>query len=587
MESTQDVTPQVGAAQELGVSQSPGVAQDLGLGQEPMTRVAGLVSGYGVHARSIRAVLAALTERSWTLAELVPAVAVPRRTVEDVLAALGRDLERLPAFGGGALAGGASAGGAEERLRISPAVAGEYRQRFGAVQTALADPLGPAMASSTELLEMVRTLRAQAPAPKRALDHVAATPETAVRRALWLDAHFDIGSVGAHLLCLGDHDLTALTTCLLRPELTATVVDVDERLLTFIDEAAEERGLAIRCLSGDLRFGLPASAAGRAGLVFTDPPYTPDGVRLFLERSIEGLASGGPVSGRILLAYGASERTPALALAVQRVLSELELVSEAIWPHFNRYEGAQAIGGASDLYQLRPTNKARRSGRRTGVPTIYTQGERSVEGRASGMTVEVADALLAAAAGPDGLPVLKVGPAPGVFPIDRPLGALWTGGVPAPARAGAVAVDATADPGGWLLRILLATDAQRLVVAVGNDHPDLADAAAQRALSELVAPKWSLRYRRSTPGPASALVEAVTVSTVDGALRRHVLDRSHGRLANVWRDGLVAHHGLTKAAAVAAIGAQAGEGSLMELPRHRLAPLLAAVSRSTPDGGAS
>jgi predicted methyltransferase len=541
---------------------------------KPGAGVAALVDSYGAHARPIRAVLAALTERSWTLAELVPAVAVPRRTVEEVLAALSVDLERL----------------AGDRFRISPAAAGEYRQRFGADQlraTAPADPLGPALTASTELIEMVRTLRAQAPAPKRALDHVAATPETAVRRALWLDAHFDIGStVGAHLLCVGDHDLTALTACLLRPELTATVVDVDERLLAFIDEAAEERGLAIRCLAGDLRFGLPASAAGRAGLVFTDPPYTPDGVRLFLERSIEGLAGGGPVAGRILLAYGASERTPALALAVQRVLGELELVSEAIWPDFNRYEGAQAIGGASDLYQLRPTSKARRSGRRPAAPTIYTHGERSAEGRASGVTAAVAEALLAAAAGPAGLPVLKVGPAPGAFPIDRPLGALWTGGVPGPSRAGAVAVDATADPGGWLLRILLATDAQRLAVAVGNDHPDLADAAAQRALAELVAPKWSLRYRRSTPGPASALVEAVAMEGTD-ELARHVLDRSHGRLANVWRDGLVAHHGLTKAAAVAAIGGQAGDGSLMELPRHRLAPLLAAVRRSAPACGTS
>lgn len=556
---------------------------------QPIRRVSTLVGAYGAHARPIRSVLAALTDRSWTLAELVSAVAVPRRTVEEVLTALGTDLERLPARPSG------PGGPAEERLRIAPAAAAEYRRRFGVQRlraTTPADPLGPALAAASELIALVGTVRGQAPAPRRELDHVAATAETAVRRVLWLDAHFDLA--GAHLLCVGDHDLTAVTACLLEPELTATVVDVDERLLRFIDQVADDRRLAIRCLAGDLRFGLPAAAAGRAGLAFTDPPYTPDGVRLFLERAIEGLAGGGPVAGRILLAYGASERTPALALAVQRVLGELELVSEAIWPDFNRYSGAQALGAASDLYLLRPTSKARRSGRRSAAPTIYTHGEQSVEGRASGVTAEVAAALLAAAAGPDGLPVLRVGPAPGALPVDRPLGAVWTGGVPASARAGAVAVDATAGPVDWLLRILLATDAQRLAVAVGNDHPDLADAAAQRALAELVAPKWSLRYRRSTPGPSSALVEAIEVAAPDDRLGRHLLDRAHGRLVNVWRDGLMAHGGVPKAAAADRVAAALGvlnrgrlvapepDASLMELPRHRIGPLLAAVRGSVP-----
>ena len=55
-----------------------------------------------------------------------------------------------------------------------------------------------------------------------ALDHVAATPETTVRRAVWLEATFDLA--GRHLLCVGDHDLTSLAACRLVPELTATVL---------------------------------------------------------------------------------------------------------------------------------------------------------------------------------------------------------------------------------------------------------------------------------------------------------------------------------------------------------------------------
>ncbi|MFI5955176.1 bis-aminopropyl spermidine synthase family protein [Cryptosporangium sp. NPDC051539] len=545
-----------------------------------------LVAEYGVRGRVVREVAVALAERSWALVELVREFAVPRRTVEEVLAAVGDDLTT----------GADGAPGAAVDLRVRADRAAEYRSRFGAAQlraTALADPLGPVLAEAGELVAAVGRWRASAPPPRRSLDHVAATPETAVRRALWLDASFDLD--GAHLLCVGDHDLTALTACLLRPSLTATVVDVDERLLAFIDGAAVAAGLSVRCVFGDLRFGLPASAAGVAGLAFTDPPYTPDGVRLFLERSIEGLT--GP--GRILLAYGFSERTPALGLAVQRTFSELELAVEAQLPSFSRYLGAQAVGSASDLYVLQPTSKARRKSARAR-PTIYTHGEQSSEGT-SGATPEVAAALVAAAAGPDGLPVLGVAPDPaalaaaaaaapaggghgaGALSGERALGALWTGGVPGPARNGAVAVDATADPGAWLLRILLAVDARRLAVAVANNHPDLTDAASQHALAALVAPKWQLRFRRSTPNPSSAVVEAVAVEQPAEPLVRYLLDRAHGRVANVWRDGLATLTGLPKPDAAARVNAP--DGTLLEIPRHRLEPLFTAVSESTAEKG--
>ncbi|GAA0225923.1 bis-aminopropyl spermidine synthase family protein [Cryptosporangium japonicum] len=518
------------------------------------------------HGRPVHEVVLALGERGWTLADLVRTFAVPRRTVEEVLAALGEDL--APG----------------EALRIRADRVPEYRQRFDRRTTGLADPLGPALAAVPDLLAEVTRVRASAPPPRRALDHVAATPETAVRRALWLDAHFDLD--GAHLLCVGDHDLTAAATCLLRPTLTATVVDVDERLLAYIDSL----GLGIRCVFGDLRFGLPAAAAGRAALAFTDPPYTPDGIGLFLERAIEGLTPGG----RILLAYGYSPRTPALGLAVQRTFGELELAVQAQWPAFSRYDGAQAIGSASDLYLLLPTSKAHRKGR--AKPTIYTHGEQSAEA-SSAAPAAVATALVAAAAGPDRLPVLGAAPTPGALrgpelSGERALGALWTGGVPGPARAGAVAVDASADPGSWLLRILLAVDARRLAVAVGNNHPDLADAAGQQALAELVAPKWALRFRRSTPGPTSAIVEAVAApdpTDPGDRLVRHVLDRAHGRLTNVWRDALTTHTGRAKPEAAARVAeylpAPAGieaDGTLMETPRHRLAPLIEAIRASAP-----
>ncbi len=527
----------------------------------PIDAVAELVAAYGAHARPLREVVAALTERAWSLDELIRATAVPRRTVEELVAVLGADLRPGSA------------------LTLDASRRDAYRARFGYEQlrrAAPADPFASRLADAGDLVEAMRQLRAGAPPPRRALDHVAATPETAARRAFQLDAGYDLA--GAHLLCVGDHDLTALAACLVEPALTATVVDVDERLLAYVDEAATARGLRVRCLLGDLRFGLPRAAVGCADLAFADPPYTPEGVRLFLARALAGLRDRD--RGRVLLAYGFSDRTPALGLKVQQTFGELHLAVESALPHFNRYLGAQAVGSASDLYTVRPTARTWRAldaVARTAA-TIYTHGAQSSEGRASTADDTVTAAVRTTAAGPDDLVVTVVGPA------GRPLGALWAGKLPPAAREGGLAVDATADPGAWLLRILLAANARRVAVAVRGAHPDLADARSQAALRNLVAAKWTLRYRRSTPDPGHALVEAVPVDPADlepgPALVRRVLDRAHGKLGNVWAEGLAAVVGLTRERARARVTAFPLDTSAMELPRHQLTALLAAVSAS-------
>ncbi|MBN3585469.1 bis-aminopropyl spermidine synthase family protein, partial [Algoriphagus aestuarii] len=107
-----------------------------------------------------------------------------------------------------------------------------------------------------------------------------------------------------------------------------------------IDTAAARLGRNVRCYFADLRVGLPPAVRGSADLVFTDPPYTPEGVELFVRRGLEGAVD--PKNTRILLAYGASETTPALAARVQQRFTRLHLAIEALWPDFNRYLGAEA-----------------------------------------------------------------------------------------------------------------------------------------------------------------------------------------------------------------------------------------------------
>ena len=267
--------------------------------------------------------------------------ALPRRTVQDVLAACGTDAERDG-----------------DRWRIARASAAAYRE--------LASEDVPS-ADEAALTDLFTADLAGIPAARAALDHVQATAETMTKRALWPATTYELR--GAHLVCVGDHDLTALAACTASPELTATVVDVDDDLLAYVDRMATERGLRIRCLHADFRFGLPPSVAASADLVFTDPPYTPEGMALFVARGVEALRD--VAAGRVLVAYGYSERNPTLGLKVQQEVQRLGVVYEAILPSFNRHLGAQAVGSASDLYVCRPTS---RSPRRASRPPSTRTG---------------------------------------------------------------------------------------------------------------------------------------------------------------------------------------------------------------------
>ncbi|SDT69721.1 bis-aminopropyl spermidine synthase family protein [Jiangella sp. DSM 45060] len=544
------------------------------LNADAIDRVADLVSGLGVGARPLREVLAALVAGSAPLDDLVRRAAVPRRQVERLLDALGGDLET---HGG--------------RFTVRDGARAAYRDRFGLDRLPQPDLPGPVDAlPGSDVASRVAEVIAAAPAAVQALDHVPATPVTALRRALWLDATYDLD--GATLVCVGDHDLTSIALCLVNPRVNVVVADLDEELLAYVDERAAALGLPIRTVWADFRAGLPSVAREVGDLVVTDPPYTPEGVRLFLTRGLESLRDHA--NGRLVLAYGHGRHQPALGLKVQRELVGLSLVTEAMLPHFNRYDGAQAIGSASDLYVLQPTAATWKALPRATQEAIYTHGPQSLEsGRPD--THDVMTALLDAAAGPESLDVGAV------VALRRPPGGIALGDVFAGraaaaiphARTAAVAVHLVGDPNTWLLRTLLALDVRRLALAVQNTHPAVTSQAGQQELQRLVGAKWRLRFRRSTPDPKHAIVEAVAVDAADlppaDVARRFLLDAAHRRLGSAWRDALVkagrrtGGEPLTKNEARRIVNASGLpphvlESSLVELPAHRIAAILAAVT---------
>jgi len=526
-----------------------------------------LLAEWGIEARRVRGIGCALADGRWhSVGQLVRDHVTSRRTVEGIV---GRLRPWLEVRG--------------DRVRVLPG-------HEGPMAAAWSSPPAPAI-QPEDLEASMAALMGGLPEPDRDLDHVLATPATAARRARFLSETFDLAS--ASVLCLGDHDLTSLALAQTSPGADIAVVDVDERVLEHVDRAAAEHGWRVRPLYADLRVELPRSLREGSDLVFTDPPYAPAGLRLFLERGLAGLRPRDV--SRVVFCYGYGERHPALGLRVQSIVAGLHLVAEAILPAFNRYDRAEALGGASSLHVCRPTRRtwATAARRQADDPRIYSRGAGAQTASLEALPTAALDAVTEAAGSEPPLLVGQGWPAEARSrPLRRYLDDLHAArGRPpftGPPHAGVVAVSLHPHLGGYLPRILLSAAARRLVAVV---DPAAAAALQEERLAALV----GLRYRVTVTageGPAVVVADRVEepVAGRTGRALRSLLDRAPATLGSAWREALIAAFAaqgrtITKNQARAAIaatptGSLHARSHVTELPLHRLLGLAAEVEAS-------
>jgi predicted methyltransferase len=252
----------------------------------------------------------------------------------------------------------------------------EGRRRFGAgradVETVCPTCGGRGIALLPAVARLRRGLAAvaeAAPPPRVELDQCHCTPKTKLRRVLAM--HEADAITGRRVLLLGDDDLISVT--LLRfvrqfgiqlEELV--VLDIDDRLLDFVERELDGAPFPFRCVRWDLR----ERFAGRFDTVVTDPPYTTAGAKLFLTRAAEAL--DGPGSN-VFLSFGS--RRPRAQFEVQLAIAELGLEIRALTRDFNDYVGAGALAGTSHLYHLAPAVEPRPEER----AALYTGARRRTD----------------------------------------------------------------------------------------------------------------------------------------------------------------------------------------------------------------
>ncbi|HUS59926.1 MAG TPA: bis-aminopropyl spermidine synthase family protein [Nevskiaceae bacterium] len=205
-------------------------------------------------------------------------------------------------------------------------------------------------------IELLEKYTDQRPSPERKYDQFTATIETTARRASLLSFFGDVK--GKRLLFLGDDDFTSVATANLGEAKSVVVVDIDERILGEIRNVSENHSLGIETVKYDARQKLLKELVGKFDVVFTDPPYTTEGVGLFVSRAVE-LLDGDNKAARVYVCYGSSDRAKERFLPIYEVFTNLGLMMRWVFDKFNRYQGAESIGSSSVLFIAEVTLKTK------------------------------------------------------------------------------------------------------------------------------------------------------------------------------------------------------------------------------------
>lgn len=193
------------------------------------------------------------------------------------------------------------------------------------------------------------------PKDKRNLDQFAATEETVARRVVKM---LDEGDVQQRsIILLGDNDLTSIGIGLAEKAKRITVLDIDKDVLRTIEAISQDQGLEIETLQHDLRDPLPSEMEHQFDTVFTDPPYTMQGVGTFINRAVTLMRQR--FDARIYLCYGNSDRARERELPIQKATTNRGLLIHEKSFQFNSYLGARSIGSRSSLFLLDWTPKTK------------------------------------------------------------------------------------------------------------------------------------------------------------------------------------------------------------------------------------
>lgn len=194
------------------------------------------------------------------------------------------------------------------------------------------DGRGYAIAEDRPELAALRAALVGRPAPDFAFDQGAIPPEESLLRAAAMQDRGDLW--GQSILFVGDFDLTSVALALTRQPARIVVLDIDARVVDFVDAVGARLGLPLSGRRFDVRRALPDDLRRAFDVFVCDPVETLAGIRLYLARGAAALRGEGSAAWLGLTTIEASRRK---WFDIQRLLADAGLVVTDIRRRFSGY----------------------------------------------------------------------------------------------------------------------------------------------------------------------------------------------------------------------------------------------------------
>jgi predicted methyltransferase len=165
---------------------------------------------------------------------------------------------------------------------------------------------GYRVAPDAPVLKRLERLLDGRPGPNFDFDQGAITPADALLRAAFMEERGDLH--GRSILMIGDFDLMSIALAVAGRPARCFVLDIDERIIDFVNTTARREGLPLEARRFDVRGDLPDDLHGAFDSFICDPVETLPGIRLYLSRGATGLRGEGSAAYVGLTTLEASRR---------------------------------------------------------------------------------------------------------------------------------------------------------------------------------------------------------------------------------------------------------------------------------------
>jgi len=184
---------------------------------------------------------------------------------------------------------------------------------------------------SLALVGRFKEIAATRPEPDLNFDQQFIVPEDLFLRAALMDSRGDL--LGKDILIIGDDDLFSIALALTGLPRKVVVLEIDERIVAFLNATAKRLGLPVEAASYDITHALPDAYRAAADVFCFDPVETVDGFTTWLVRGVQGLRPGGAVYFGMTTQESSSRKW----FAMQMNINRLGLAITDVKRNFSRY----------------------------------------------------------------------------------------------------------------------------------------------------------------------------------------------------------------------------------------------------------